>query len=119
MPKFITKAKQDELERINSDSFADWRSDLNDKLFIIFPEELLFRKDFTDGELRFYQKLFALSDKSKGVLYHSNAKLAELFHCSEDNVKHFLKLLKKKKAIDVLSTGIHNKRVICLTPWNL
>jgi biotin operon repressor len=117
MPKFITKEEQCRLEKVWLESYMSWRSEA--KEFILFPSAIITNKEFTDGEIRFYLQLFRLSDYQKGILYHSNEKLAEHIGCSENNVKHFLKLLKKKQAIEVLSTGIHNKRVICLTPQRL
>ena len=117
MSRFITKEEQDKFEKVWSESYMNWKSDTNK--FVLFPSSIIVNKDFTDGDIRFYLQLFRLCDYQKGVLYHSNEKLAEHIGCSENNVKHFLKSLKKKNAIEVLSTGIHNKRVICLTPQRL
>lgn len=120
MAKFMTKVAQKETEKKNSDLFADWRTELHDKhTFIVFPQDLLFHSDLTDGEIMFYQRLFALSDKYKGTLTHSNDTLSEKCGCTINNIKYFLKKLKEKQAIEVASTGPHSKRVICLTPWRL
>lgn len=116
MSKFISKADQQILEKKYSEEYLDWRADF--KGFILMPIDIVDDNSMSDGEFRFYCKLFTIAGND-GTFWHSNEKLAELYDCSVNNIKHFLKLLKKRGAIEVLSTGIHNKRIICLTPQRL
>lgn len=114
--KYITKQKQDELEKSYGEKFSEWNSDLTGN-FTIIPNEILYNNDLTDGEKMFFLKLLGLSNSS-GSLYHGNDTLAEKLGCKYDNVAKYLGLLKKKNMLVTLTVGTSTRRVICLTPYN-
>lgn len=112
---FISKNERDQLEQEHIEKFRDYEA----KTFVIIPTQLLMSDKLSDGEKMFYIKLTALSDKTTGTLLHANDTIAEELDCSMSNVFKFLDSLKKKNAIQTLSTGRNRKRIICLTPWNI
>jgi len=112
---FISRTEQRQLAQEHTERFVEFQPNE----FSIIPDQIIFTDKLTDGEKMFLFKLFAVSSKKKGLLYHSNDTLAEEFGCSVSNVTKHLRLLKKKKAIEILSVGTFKARIICLTPWNL
>ena len=115
--KFISKKEQVELERVYSDKYVEWQQNLSGK-YIAIPKRMLLSDELTDGEILFYARLTILAN-NEGCLYHSNETLAEKLGCKVDNVKKYIRLLKKKKMLTTLTVSTYSRRIICLTPWNI
>ncbi|QJT70461.1 hypothetical protein [Microcystis phage MaeS] len=112
---FYNSSERDELKHEHIEMFRSWQEKITK--FSMIPDHLILTDKISEGERVFLFKLFALSDKFEGTLYHSNDKLAEELGCGVSNVKKYLDSLKKKKLIMTLSTGPNSPRVICLRPW--